>query len=42
MNMEKDVDLGLWKDPDFRLKNLEEFNMDKFTITCSRCHHCRK
>lgn len=28
-------------DPDFRLKQLEKLNGGKFTITCSKCHHCR-
>jgi hypothetical protein len=26
-------------DPDFRIKQLEKLN--KFPITCSKCHHCR-
>jgi hypothetical protein len=28
-------------DPDYRLKQLEKLNRGKFSITCSRCHHCR-
>lgn len=42
MNEEKDDDLGLIKDPDFRLRQLEKFNGDKLIIACSRCHHCRR
>lgn len=28
-------------DPDFRLKQLESLNEFGYSITCSRCHHCR-
>jgi len=28
-------------DPDYRLKQLEKLNRGKFSIICSRCHHCR-
>ena len=28
-------------DPDYALKQLEKLNRGKFSITCSRCHHCR-
>lgn len=28
-------------DPDYRLKQLEKLNGDKFPIMCSKCHHCR-
>lgn len=28
-------------DPDYRLKQLGKFNRGKFSITCSKCHHCR-
>lgn len=28
-------------DPDYRLKQLEELNGGKLSITCSKCHHCR-
>lgn len=28
-------------DPDFRLKQLEKLNKGRFSITCSKCHHCR-
>lgn len=29
-------------DPDFRLKQLEKLNKGKLSITCSKCHHCRR
>ena len=29
-------------DPDFRLKQLEKLSSEKFQITCSKCHHCRR
>ena len=28
-------------DPDYGLKELEKLNNGIFTITCSKCHHCR-
>jgi len=28
-------------DPDYRLKAIQKYYGDKFTISCSRCHHCR-
>jgi len=28
-------------DPDYALKQLEKTNRGRFTITCSKCHHCR-
>lgn len=28
-------------DPDYRMKQLERLNKGKFSITCSKCHHCR-
>ena len=28
-------------DPDYRLKQLAKLSGGKFTITCSKCHHCR-
>jgi len=28
-------------DPDCALKQLEELNGGKLSITCSKCHHCR-
>jgi len=28
-------------DPDYALKQLEETNKGRFSITCSKCHHCR-
>lgn len=29
-------------DPDFRLKQLVKLNKGKLSITCSKCHHCRR
>jgi len=29
-------------DPDFRLKQLAKMNKGKLSITCSKCHHCRR
>ena len=28
-------------DPDYAIKQLEQLNGGRFSITCSRCHHCR-
>ena len=28
-------------DPDYALKELEKLNNGKYSITCSKCHHCR-
>jgi hypothetical protein len=28
-------------DPDYALKELAKLNQGKYTIGCSRCHHCR-
>ena len=28
-------------DPDYHLKQLAKLSGGKFTITCSKCHHCR-
>jgi len=28
-------------DPDYRLKQLQKDYGEKFSITCSKCHHCR-
>jgi hypothetical protein len=28
-------------DPDYALKELAILNNGKYSITCSRCHHCR-
>jgi hypothetical protein len=28
-------------DPDYALKELETLNNGKYSITCSKCHHCR-
>jgi len=28
-------------DPDFALKELEKRSGGRFSITCSKCHHCR-
>ena len=28
-------------DPDTALKKLEELNKGVYTVTCSKCHHCR-
>jgi len=43
--------LALWKtgqkteldlnDPDEALKDLQNLNKGVYTITCSKCHHCR-
>jgi hypothetical protein len=29
------------RDPDYALKELEILNNGKYSITCSKCHHCR-
>jgi hypothetical protein len=29
------------RDPDYALKQLAILNDGKYTITCSKCHHCR-
>ncbi len=29
-------------DPNYALKELEKLNGGKLSITCSKCHHCRK
>jgi len=29
-------------DPDYRLKQLAKLYKGKFSITCSKCHHCRR
>ena len=36
----KETSLDL-NDPDAALKKLEELNKGVYTITCSKCHHCR-
>ena len=36
----KETPLDL-NDPDAALKKLEELNKGVYTITCSKCHHCR-
>jgi hypothetical protein len=28
-------------DPDYPLKELERLNNGKYSLTCSKCHHCR-
>jgi hypothetical protein len=28
-------------DPDYALKELEKLNNGNYSITCSKCHHCR-
>jgi len=28
-------------DPDYALKQLEKLNNGHYSITCSKCHHCR-
>jgi len=28
-------------DPDYTIKQLEKLNGGKFSIICSKCHHCR-
>ncbi len=28
-------------DPDYAIKQLEQLNGGRFSITCSKCHHCR-
>ena len=28
-------------DPDFALKDLERLNNGRYSVTCSKCHHCR-
>lgn len=28
-------------DPDHALKELEKINNGKYSVTCSKCHHCR-
>jgi len=37
----KDLTLEQMTDPDYALKQLERMNGDNFSITCSKCHHCR-
>ena len=29
-------------DPDYALKQLAKLSGGKFSITCSKCHHCRR
>jgi len=29
-------------DPDYRLKELQRLSRQELTLTCSRCHHCRR
>lgn len=29
------------RDPDHALKELEKINNGKYSVTCSKCHHCR-
>jgi hypothetical protein len=29
------------KDPDYALKELEKLNKGRYSVTCSKCHHCR-
>ena len=29
-------------DPDYHLKQLAKLSGGKFSITCSKCHHCRR
>lgn len=29
-------------DPDYRLKQLKKQSGGKISITCSKCHHCRR
>ena len=29
------------RDPDFALHELEKINNGKYSVTCSKCHHCR-
>ena len=28
-------------DPDFALKELEKIERGRYSVTCSKCHHCR-
>lgn len=28
-------------DPDYAIKQIERLNGGRFSITCSKCHHCR-
>ena len=28
-------------DPDYALKQIDKLNNGKFSIICSKCHHCR-
>jgi len=28
-------------DPDYSIKQIEKMNNVKFSIVCSKCHHCR-
>lgn len=28
-------------DPDYAIKHLEKLNGGKFSVACSKCHHCR-
>jgi len=36
----KELSLEQLTDPDYALKQLEELNGGKLSITCSKCHHC--
>lgn len=29
------------RDPDYALKQLEKLNNGRYSVTCSKCHHCR-
>ena len=38
----KQLSLKQLTDPDYALKQLEKLNGGKLSITCSKCHHCRR
>lgn len=38
----KELSLEQQTDPDYRLKQLAMLNEGKLSLTCSRCHHCRR
>ncbi len=37
-----ELSLEQLRDPDYALKQIEELSNGKFSITCSKCHHCRR
>lgn len=37
----KELSIKQITDPDYRLKLLENLYGTKYSISCSKCHHCR-